>query len=219
MEVRFSCQIRRCAKKLWLSRNFLRTVMYHILLRLCSDVSDVSGHAVTLSQYSDTLSFRTLHNLHSFKIHMLHPLHDPLHDPCHHSRFCGNTIVFCYTSQARLWWIWAVMYHILPRLCSDVSDVSGHAVTLSQYSDTRSFRTLHNLHSFKIHMLHPLHDPCHHSRFCGNTIIFCYISFLWLTIVLLLWSHLLTILTFITYSGISDVLYKSLVASGQNSSL
>ena len=83
-----------------------------------------------------------------------------------------------------------VMYHILLRLCSDVSDVSGHAVTLSQYSDTRSFRTLHNLHSFKIHMLHPLHDPlhdpCHHSRFCGNTIIFCYISFLWLTIVLLL---------------------------------
>ena len=113
-----------------------------------------------------------------------------------------------------------VMYHISLRLCCDVS---GHAVTLSQHSDTPSFWTLHNLHSFKIHMLHPLHDPlrdpCHHSRFCGNTIIFCYISFLWLTIVLLLWLHLLTILTFITYSGISDVLYKSLVASGQNSSL
>ena len=36
------------------SRGKLHCVMYHISLRLCSDVSDVSGHAVTLSQYSDT---------------------------------------------------------------------------------------------------------------------------------------------------------------------
>ena len=66
--------------------------------------------------------------------------------------------------------------------CSDFSPMSPMSpVTLSHCHNTPKHYSGHSI----IFNYDPFHDPCHHSRFCGNTITFCYIAFMWLTIVLL----------------------------------
>ena len=59
--------------------------------------------------------------------------------------------------------------------CSDISDIFSHSVmiiTMLQpcsdvFSHTITILQFWTLTPLNFVMLHPLHDPCHHSRFCG----------------------------------------------------